>query len=197
MRYQGKITSWKDEQGFGFITPNGGGAQIFVHISAFSNGRRRPAQNDIVTYELGVDKKRRTNAMKVAFVHMRTMQAPYSGKNSASIVFTTLFIVSICGFVFVGKLSLAVLVFYLVASVAAFIAYACDKSAAKNQQWRIPESTLHILSLLCGWPGALVAQKLLRHKSKKLPFRIIFWATVTLNCGALGWFLSSPGSSAF
>jgi hypothetical protein len=24
-RYQGKITSWKGEQGFGFIAPNGGG----------------------------------------------------------------------------------------------------------------------------------------------------------------------------
>jgi cold shock CspA family protein len=35
MRYQGKITTWKDDQGFGFITPNMGGEPVFVHIKAF------------------------------------------------------------------------------------------------------------------------------------------------------------------
>jgi cold shock CspA family protein len=52
MRYQGKITDWKDDRGFGFITPNGGGAKVFVHISAFRRGEARPVGNDLVTYEL-------------------------------------------------------------------------------------------------------------------------------------------------
>ena len=52
MRHQGKITDWKDDRGFGFITPNGGGAKVFVHISAFRKGEARPAGNDLVTYEL-------------------------------------------------------------------------------------------------------------------------------------------------
>ncbi|HBI71138.1 MAG TPA: hypothetical protein DDZ22_19615, partial [Massilia sp.] len=43
MRYAGRITTWKDEQGFGFITPNGGGPTVFVHISAFDGQRGRPA----------------------------------------------------------------------------------------------------------------------------------------------------------
>jgi len=43
MRYQGKITSWKDDQGFGFVTHNGGGEKAFVHVNAFSRRSRRPA----------------------------------------------------------------------------------------------------------------------------------------------------------
>jgi cold shock CspA family protein len=52
MRYQGKITDWKDDRGFGFVTPNGGGTKVFVHISAFRKGEARPVGNDLVTYEL-------------------------------------------------------------------------------------------------------------------------------------------------
>ena len=49
MRQQGKITKWKDDQGFGFITPDSGGEQVFVHIKSFSNRQRRPIGNEIVT----------------------------------------------------------------------------------------------------------------------------------------------------
>jgi len=74
---------------------------------------------------------------------------------------------------------------YLVVSAATFLAYAADKSAARRHARRTPESTLHLLALAGGWPGALVAQQLLRHKTAKLRFRIMFWATVLLN--ALGF----------
>ncbi len=47
--------------------------------------------------------------------------------------------------------------------------------------WRIPESTLLLAGLLGGWPGALLAQHLLRHKSSKPSFLAEFWATVALN----------------
>ncbi|WP_293937380.1 DUF1294 domain-containing protein [Iodobacter sp.] len=78
---------------------------------------------------------------------------------------------------------------YLLMSIVAFIAYAVDKSAAKNNRWRTQESTLHFLGLLGGWPGALLAQWVLRHKSKKAAFMVVFWATVLINCVALAWFL--------
>lgn len=70
---------------------------------------------------------------------------------------------------------------YGIASFMTFIVYALDKSAAKNGRWRVKESTLHLLSVLGGWPGAFMAQKLLRHKSSKQPFRLIFFATIVLN----------------
>jgi uncharacterized membrane protein YsdA (DUF1294 family) len=82
-----------------------------------------------------------------------------------------------------------VIMLYLSASVTAFTAYALDKAAARSKQWRISENTLHLFSLLGGWPGALAAQKLLRHKSRKLSFQIAFWSTVALNCVALVGFL--------
>jgi uncharacterized membrane protein YsdA (DUF1294 family) len=74
----------------------------------------------------------------------------------------------------------------------AFCAYALDKSAARTGRWRTPEGTLHIFGLAGGWPGALVAQKVLRHKSQKQSFQLVFWATVLLNCSALGWFILEP-----
>ena len=74
---------------------------------------------------------------------------------------------------------------YIIASVAAFVAYGADKSAARSGRWRTPESTLHVLSLIGGWPGALVAQRVFRHKSRKPSFRAAFYFTALLNCMAL------------
>ena len=71
-----------------------------------------------------------------------------------------------------------------------FAAYAIDKSAAQNGQWRTKESHLHLLSLAGGWPGAWFAQQWLRHKSRKREFRTAYWATVVLHCSALGAWLS-------
>ena len=79
------------------------------------------------------------------------------------------------------------LVAYGLLSAVAFLMYAADKSAAKQGRWRTSESTLHTIALLGGWPGALVAQKVFRHRTTKQPFRTIFWCTVIVNCVALGW----------
>lgn len=70
---------------------------------------------------------------------------------------------------------------YMAMSLATFIVYALDKRAAKLGQWRVKENTLHGLALLCGWPGALLAQHLLRHKSAKPSFRRFFWLSTALN----------------
>ena len=70
---------------------------------------------------------------------------------------------------------------YVIMSVITFCAYGLDKFKAQKGLWRMPEKMLHILELCCGWPGALLAQRLLRHKSYKKSFRIVFWAMVVLN----------------
>lgn len=105
-----------------------------------------------------------------------------------AIVIAILFLAVICGLAADGLLPLGVPAVYLAASVAAAIAYWKDKSAARSGAWRTPERTLHLLALMGGWPGALIAQRVVRHKSAKSSFRFAFWATVTLNCGALVWF---------
>jgi uncharacterized membrane protein YsdA (DUF1294 family) len=81
----------------------------------------------------------------------------------------------------VWKLPLWVAGMYLLLSIVTFIAYAADKSAAASGSWRTPESTLHTLALAGGWPGALLAQQFLRHKSTKHEFRQVFWGTVLVN----------------
>ena len=83
---------------------------------------------------------------------------------------------------------------YGVLSVVCFIAYAADKSAAKTGGWQTKESSLLILGLVGGWPGGVLAQQLLRHKSTKASFRSAFWATVVVNVGAFVAF-SSPSVS--
>jgi uncharacterized membrane protein YsdA (DUF1294 family) len=83
-----------------------------------------------------------------------------------------------------------ILTIYLIASVITFLVYAQDKSAARHNRWRTKESTLHSLALTGGWPGALLAQKVLRHKSSKVAFQRVFWVTVVVNVGVVGWLLN-------
>ena len=74
---------------------------------------------------------------------------------------------------------------YGVASLACFIAYAADKSAAIHGRRRTPERTLLLLGLACGWPGGWLAQRWLRHKTVKTSFQIAYWCSVALNLAAL------------
>ena len=95
---------------------------------------------------------------------------------------------------FVRKLSI-ILAWYFAVSVLTVLAYRVDKSAAERHRWRVKESTLHILALLGGWPGAFIAQRMFRHKSRKSSFQAGFMVTVVLNCVALtllGWALNLP-----
>ncbi|WP_045233864.1 DUF1294 domain-containing protein [Deinococcus pimensis] len=66
-------------------------------------------------------------------------------------------------------------------SAVTFAVYARDKRAAARGGWRTPEVTLHLLALCGGWPGALLAQRTLRHKTRKLIFRVVFVLTVLAN----------------
>jgi len=76
------------------------------------------------------------------------------------------------------------------ASVLTFVAYWEDKRRAMQARWRTPESTLHLLEFLGGWPGALLAQQMLRHKNAKRSFQVTFWIIVTVHqFVALDWLL--------
>jgi uncharacterized membrane protein YsdA (DUF1294 family)/cold shock CspA family protein len=198
MRYQGRITQWKDEQGYGFVTPNGGGAPLFLHIKVFRPRTSRPAGDELVTYELGRDAKGRPRAEAVEFVRG-------TGRKNAVIAnrrgfwplgICSLFFIALIVAVQSGKLPTPLLWLYISSSIIAFGAYWIDKRAAREGRWRTQENTLHLLALIGGWPGALMAQRHLRHKSAKSSFRLLFWVTVLLNCSALGLFLTPTGAHA-
>lgn len=192
-RYQGTITSWKDEQGFGFITPNGGGPAVFVHIKAFAHGRVRPAEKAVVTYELGANDKGQPRALNVAYAGQRRAEdAPRApGKRALPAAIGFLAVLGVLAMT--GIVSRLVFYFYLGMSVLAYVVYAVDKDAARTGRRRTPESTLHCLALLGGWPGALLAQGLRRHKSSKASFQSAFRWTVVFNCAALFWLLTPVG----
>jgi uncharacterized membrane protein YsdA (DUF1294 family) len=84
-----------------------------------------------------------------------------------------------------GRLPAWVFLSYGFLGPLTFIAYGTDKAAARRDRSRIPEATLHVISVLGGWPGALVAQRVFRHKTVKRSFRAVFWVTVLVNCPAM------------
>jgi len=92
-----------------------------------------------------------------------------------------------------GSFPPAAAALYLAASVAAFVVYGLDMSAARTNARRMPETTLHILALMGGWPGALIGQRVFHHKSRKRSFQLVFWATVAANCAALVWLWRAAG----
>lgn len=185
MRFEGTLTSWDDERGFGRIESTQGGEPIFVHVSAWPRGRGRPQLNQLVTFEVEIGPKGK-RAHSVQFSHVRRPSSRGARANQAEWGTATLFavpafLVAYVAVAVVWKLPLWVAGLYLLLSAAAFLAYAADKSAASSRSWRTPERTLHVLALAGGWPGALLAQQFLRHKSAKREFRRVFWATVLLN----------------
>ncbi|WP_160108534.1 DUF1294 domain-containing protein [Pseudomonas izuensis] len=77
--------------------------------------------------------------------------------------------------------SLIPLAAYGIVSVAAFLLYWSDKRKARADHWRTPENVLHALEFAGGWPGALLAQQVFRHKTRKVSFQLVFWLIVLLH----------------
>ncbi|MBT0588173.1 DUF1294 domain-containing protein [Alteromonas oceanisediminis] len=194
MRSQGRLTNWNDDKGFGFVEPNGGGIRSFVHIKSFKKRSRRPVEGDLIVYEQIKDANGKYKAVNISLALDKKKQKRPSAetKGHASII-VILFTLSLPILVFLNYLPIEVLYLYCVASFIAFIAYALDKSAAKNGKWRTPESHLHLLSIIGGWPGAFYAQKKLRHKSSKKEFKQVYWAGVIINVCAFLWLLTEHG----
>nr|WP_316644032.1 DUF1294 domain-containing protein [uncultured Roseateles sp.] len=186
IRFTGTIKSWTDDRGFGFIEADQGGQEVFVHIKAFPARAGRPQLNQRVTFEIELNREGKKRARKVELVRTAPSRAPKRRDNPAQWGTASLF--SIPAFIVV-YLAVAIIWrvpgwcagLYLAASVICFAAYAADKSAAKAGHWRVAESTLLLLGLTGGWPGAIVAQQVLRHKSNKASFRSAFWGSVVLN----------------
>lgn len=194
IRYQGRISTWKDDQGFGFIAPNGGGTPVFIHIKSLVSSATRPAENDVVTYELTVNEKGQPRADHVAFVRERASRSQSGRTSRSALVVAIGFFGAVAILVLLEKLPAVVFGVYLGTSALTYAAYAADKSAARNNRWRTKESTLHLLGLAGGWPGALVAQQVHRHKLKKQTFLTAFWFIVAVNCAGLGWLLTASGA---
>jgi uncharacterized membrane protein YsdA (DUF1294 family)/cold shock CspA family protein len=189
---EGTVSKWDDARGFGYIAPADGGRHVFAHIRAWPRGAGRPKLGDVVTFETELAPDGRTRASSV--------RRPYEviRRESSGAATGTKATISLVGFI---GLYLAIglrwpvspwfAVFYTVVSLITFLVYARDKVAARTGRWRTKESTLHLLALAGGWPGAVLAQLLLHHKNRKASFQAVFWVTVVANAGAFV-LVSSP-----
>lgn len=191
-RHAGRIQQWNDAKGYGFVTPHDGGARAFVHVKAFQVSARRPAEGDLVSYQATTDAKGRLNAVDVRFAGQRAAApAAASARKAAQrrpaariprLAIGAWFLLAATALMVIGTLPAALALAYLAMSSASYLMYALDKDVAGKARWRrTPESTLHMLDLLGGWPGGLIAQQAARHKTAKASFQRVFWMTVLLN----------------
>lgn len=186
---------WNDERGFGFVVPNGGGDRAFMHISELKQRSRRPATGDQVTYSLAKDSGGRLQATAISFAVVRR-HAPQSQSSSfprATIGALALLLVVVA--FGAHKLPPLIAGAYFLFSLISFLAYMKDKHAAQRDAWRTPESTLHLLDFIGGWPGGIIAQRVFHHKTVKQSFQFGFWLSVAANIGGV-WWLTVSGLAA-
>lgn len=203
MRAKGKISRWQDDKGFGFIQPLLGGQQVFLHRSALQNRQRRPQPDEVVTYTVVTDDQSRFQAQDVIFADEKLkLQPKFQQKSKQPLqlkrkgqwqpkywqyALAAAFLVGLMAGAVEAYFGWKIVLYYCIASILTFAMYSSDKFAAEHQHWRTPESTLQMFALLGGWPGALVAQNFLRHKSRKTAFLILFWLMVLGNITGLYW----------
>lgn len=190
MKYQGRIKQWDDVKGFGFVEPNGGGTRAFVHIKAFKQRSRRPINGDIIIYEIEKDKQGSHRAHNISLLKdhkaKRSSANKHTSQTKRNVILLSIFCSVLVLLTLSGQLPVVVSIVYGALSLVTVLFYGIDKFAAKNNMWRISEAKLHLLSLTGGWPGALIAQQLFKHKRSKSAFMSVYWITVVVNLIVLG-----------
>jgi uncharacterized membrane protein YsdA (DUF1294 family)/cold shock CspA family protein len=193
MQFTGTLKSWNDDRGFGFIEAAQGGQEIFVHIKAFPAGTGRPSLGQQLIFAVETTDNGKKRARSVQYPARSRAHKSQRAESPAPWTLPRLLVIpafaAIYGYVaWRWGFRPPVLLAYLGLSLVAFMAYAFDKSSAIAGRWRTREETLHLFAVAGGWPGALLAQQVLRHKMSKPGFVGVFWITVALNVAAfVGW----------
>lgn len=170
---RGTVLEWDSRRGFGFL--DHGGTRLFLHRRDCAAGHQAPIRGDVVSFRVGRDARGRPCAQQAETVSSRSrLQVSHFMALLVLLFLPTLAALK-------GPFDPRIVAGYAaVLSILAWSAYRSDKTRALAGAWRIPESTLHTLALLGGWPGAFLAQKHLRHKTSKASFQCRFWLVVGL-----------------
>jgi uncharacterized membrane protein YsdA (DUF1294 family)/cold shock CspA family protein len=177
-RLKGRIVEWNDPRGFGWA--EGYGQQkVFVHVAELRPKQARPELGTNINYVRGVDSQGRYCAKDVATVATRQGTRRRAGWGR----FLWLGILLVLPGLALAKLPAAWWLgpgVVLGLSSIAIAAYAYDKKQAVEGRWRIAESTLHLIEILGGWPGAFLAQGWFRHKCRKATYQATYWSIVLI-----------------
>lgn len=84
--------------------------------------------------------------------------------------------------------TLVIAAIYTIMSLICFILFYIDKKRSETNGWRIAEYYLHLVELLGGWPGALLGQKYIRHKTQKWKYKLVLWAIILVHAAFWGYF---------
>lgn len=191
MNLKGELTAWSDDKGFGFITPEGGGERVFAHISVYA-GQGRPVSDRKVKYTITRDAQGRLRAGHFEYVGAAGIFARVAPGTVLAGIVVSGFFALLAGLFYQRYLPVSVLAAYAGVSLLLFAMYGMDKAAAQRGGQRTAENTLHLFEVCCGWPGALMAQQMFRHKTRKASYQFVFWLAVLANLGALGWLMVAP-----
>lgn len=217
MTKHGTIVRWDATRAFGFIRsgdsvgdvffhvrdyrgttpPHAGLAVVFEEIRVGGKGPRAMAVRTASSPHSAAQDARRTDSRRA---HRPAAQARRAGHRQgkapspatgASLAYGLMlgWAALLVWGVWTQRLPLWTLAALAALNIVTLWLYAADKNAARADRWRIPESNLHLLSLLGGWPAAWLAQQNMRHKSRKTEFRAVYWCTIVLHCGALVFWL--------
>lgn len=184
---RGRIAQWDAHRGFGFIEREDRRGQVFLHFKDFKAKGVLPSVGDSVEFRLGLDPKGRECAMAAALLPGVTLKFPQDELAGTEIGRVKVWEMALLSGLLVApglaclnaKLPLHWVGLYVLGiSTVSYRTYKADKRRAALKERRVPERRLHILELLGGWPGAYVAQRTLRHKIAKPPFKFWFWLIV-------------------
>jgi uncharacterized membrane protein YsdA (DUF1294 family)/cold shock CspA family protein len=186
-RLEGTLESWNVHKGYGFILLPLGSKSVFVHIRAFEELEHAPRVGQVFSFEPKIMEDGRMRGNHVRLVRdapdrlARTRSA--AGPIVGSLVFA-IFVIEYVLLAILYPMPLWPIAAYAILSFLTFLLYAEDKSKAQKGRWRVAESSLQVIALLGGWPGAILAQQLLHHKTRKRGFVTVFWAAVAVNMAA-------------
>ncbi|MGL1930583.1 MAG: cold shock and DUF1294 domain-containing protein [Desulfotalea sp.] len=190
MRYKGTVVNWNESKGFGFIKLEDNSKEIFAHISDFKTRFPRNVIGEKVTFDTSKDEKGRFCAANIKTNKLKN----YISFLSISYLPVIAFIVAIGFPIYQKDYPIEIAYWVGMLSILTVFYYARDKAKAQSDRWRISEDKLHLFSVLGGWPGAVIAQQVFRHKTAKKSFQRVFWATVLVNCCVVAWTFTTKGS---
>lgn len=175
MSLKGRIIEWSKERGFGYLECDG--KRVFLHWREFKERHKRPEVGDVILFSLGEDKQGRACAKEA-------MHANDGGRLRGVHLLVLLALLTLPT-VAVARTQRpgwgwGLASWFVLASALTYRMYHSDKRKAKAKEWREQESVLHFMEIMGGWPGAFLAQRILRHKASKGTYQFVFILIVGL-----------------